>query len=71
MRCLFADRGKINCTLIIEHLVTADMADGQPLPPWIVDHIVWCVVRRAAGRTLWRTRAPTSPPTARAPHGGK
>ena len=41
-------------TLAIEHAVTADMADGQPLPPLIEDGRVWHVVHRADGRTIWR-----------------
>lgn len=41
-------------TLCIEHSVTADMADGQPLPPYTDDGIVWHVARRTNGRTLWR-----------------
>jgi hypothetical protein len=40
--------------LVIEHIVTADMADGQPLPPFIEDGCAWHLVRRADGRTLWR-----------------
>jgi hypothetical protein len=38
----------------IDHVTTADMADGQPLPPYMDDGVVWCVVRRQRGRTLWR-----------------
>ena len=40
--------------IAIDHVVTADMDDGQPLPPFIEDGVVWCVVRRQRGRTLWR-----------------
>ena len=40
--------------LRVEHSVTADMADGQPLPPYTDDGVVWQVVRRADGRTTWR-----------------
>jgi hypothetical protein len=29
---------------VIEHLVTADMDDGQPLPPYIDDDVIWRVV---------------------------
>ena len=49
-------RTEIECGiyLIIEHLITADMDDGQPLPPLIEDGIIWCVVCRASSRTLWR-----------------
>ena len=38
----------------IDHVTTADMADGQPLPPFMEDGVVWCVVRRQHGRTRWR-----------------
>jgi hypothetical protein len=41
-------------TLCIEHSITADLADGQPLPPLIEDGHVWHVVRRADSRTIWR-----------------
>jgi hypothetical protein len=40
--------------LKIEHAITSDMPDGQPLPPFIEDGLIWRVVRRADGRTLWR-----------------
>jgi hypothetical protein len=40
--------------LVIEHAVTADMPDGQPLPPYFDNGAVWCVVRCADGRTTWR-----------------
>ena len=41
--------------LIVEYADTADMDDGQPLPPLIIDGAVWCVVRRLPGaRTHWR-----------------
>jgi hypothetical protein len=40
--------------LVITYAVTADMADGQPLPPLIEEGIAWHVVRRAGGRTTWR-----------------
>jgi hypothetical protein len=40
--------------LCIEHVVTVDMANGQPLPPYFDDDVVCHVVRRADGRTLWR-----------------
>jgi hypothetical protein len=49
--CAACERG--GC-LTIEHAITADMADGQPLPPLIEDGIVWCRVRRDGGRTHWR-----------------
>jgi hypothetical protein len=45
----------MNTFLAVEYAVTADMEDGQPLPPLIVDGIVWGVVRRLPGnRTRWR-----------------
>jgi hypothetical protein len=40
--------------LDIQHAVTADMPDGQALPPLIENGVPWRVVRRADGRTLWR-----------------
>ena len=41
--------------LIIELIDTADMYDGQPLPPFIDDNVVWHLARRLPGaRTLWR-----------------
>jgi hypothetical protein len=40
--------------LCIEHSVTTDMADGQPLPPYPDRGITWQVVRRVDGRTTWR-----------------
>src|SRR5262249_29827119 len=41
--------------LIIEHLITADMPDDQPLPPFMDDNAIWCVVRRFPDqKTLWR-----------------
>ena len=43
-----------SCQLAIKYAVTADMADGQALPPFIEDNVVWHVVRRADGPTLWR-----------------
>jgi hypothetical protein len=40
--------------LVIEHAVTADMQDGQPLPPYNDQDTIWRVVRRADGLTSWR-----------------
>jgi hypothetical protein len=41
--------------LCIEHIATVDMDDGQSLPPYIDDGIVWWRVCRLPGsRTLWR-----------------
>jgi hypothetical protein len=41
--------------LVIEYGVTADMADGQPLPPYIDNGTVWHVVCRLPGNcTRWR-----------------
>jgi hypothetical protein len=42
------------CQLAIQHVVTADMDDGQPLPPFFEDGRPWHLVRRAGGRSLWR-----------------
>jgi hypothetical protein len=44
----------VNGAFIIEHLITIDMDDGQPLPPLIEDGLVWHVVCRVPGQTLWR-----------------
>jgi hypothetical protein len=42
-------------SIIVEYVDTADMADGQPLPPYIDDGVVWRVVRRLPdSRTRWR-----------------
>jgi hypothetical protein len=38
-----------NLDLAIEHAVTADMADGQPLPPLIEDGHAWHLMHRAGG----------------------
>ena len=40
--------------IAIDRVSTTDMDDGQPLPPFMEDGVVWCVVRRQHGRTLWR-----------------
>ena len=47
---------------VIEHIVTADMADGQPLPPLLEDDHAWHLVRRTGGRTTWRRIFLTSSP---------
>jgi hypothetical protein len=36
------------------YIITADLDDGQPCPPYIDDGIPWRVVQRRNGRTLWR-----------------
>jgi hypothetical protein len=41
--------------LIVEYADTADMDDGQPLPPYIDDGVVWHVARPLPGAcTRWR-----------------
>jgi hypothetical protein len=40
--------------LMVEHAITVDMDDGQPLPPFIEDGVLWGVVNRANGTTKWR-----------------
>jgi len=41
--------------IAIEHQITADMPDHQPLPPFLDDNAIWCVVRRLPNQqTLWR-----------------
>jgi hypothetical protein len=47
-------RAKQPPALYVEHCMTADMVDGQPLPPLIEDGVVWHVVRRSNRRTTWR-----------------
>jgi hypothetical protein len=39
--------------LIVEHVTTTDLLDGQVCPPYY-DGAVWCVVHRSGGRALWR-----------------
>jgi hypothetical protein len=46
--------GSATPALCIEHSVTADMADGQPLPPYTDRGVAWQVVRRVDSRTTWR-----------------
>jgi hypothetical protein len=42
-------------SVIVEYVDTADMADGQSLPPYIDDGVVWQVVRHLPdNRTRWR-----------------
>jgi hypothetical protein len=53
--------------LVIEHSTTADMPDGQALPPFIDDGGVWHLVRRADGHTLWRRISITSAPASALP----
>jgi hypothetical protein len=40
------------------YAITADMPDGQPLPPFIENGIPWRVVQRGNGRTLWQRGRP-------------
>jgi hypothetical protein len=51
-----ARRAAAAAHILIEYADTADMPDGQPLPPYIDDDgAVWRVVRHLPGaRTLWR-----------------
>ena len=44
----------VNGALIIEHAVTCDLDDGQVCVPCFEDGVIWCVVRRRSGQTLWR-----------------
>jgi hypothetical protein len=43
-----------NLNLVIEHTVTCDLPDGQVCPPYFEDGVIWCVVKRRSGQTLWR-----------------
>jgi hypothetical protein len=40
--------------IAVEHATTVDMDDGQPLPPFMEDGVLWGVVNRANGTTKWR-----------------
>jgi hypothetical protein len=57
----------------IDYTITADMPDGQALPPYY-DGAVWHVVRQLpGGSTLWRSisiRASARPPASRDTFGG-
>jgi hypothetical protein len=44
----------LSARLVIEHCMTVDMDDGQPLPPYLDHGAVWHVIRRANGHTAWR-----------------
>jgi hypothetical protein len=46
--------GEAPARILIEHQTTADMADGQPLPPLIENGRPWHLVRRTDGYSLWR-----------------
>jgi hypothetical protein len=65
-------RPDMGAGLIIEYTTTADMPDGQSLPPFIdEDGAVWCAVCRLPGaRTRWRRirpyRTSDCPPPSRA-----
>jgi hypothetical protein len=40
--------------LIIERAVSADMVDGQSLPPFNEHGAIWHIVHRERGKALWR-----------------
>ena len=48
-----------------EYFVTADMADGQPLPPFIENCVPWRLMFRDAGYTLWSRPLPETSNTNR------
>jgi hypothetical protein len=51
----YESANQVGQALCIEHSITADMDDGQSLPPYIDDGIIWWRVCRLPGnRTLWR-----------------
>ncbi len=52
-RCRLPNRGS-SITLAIEHELTMNMPNGQALPPFIEDGVIWHVVYRSPGCTLWR-----------------
>ena len=47
--------------ILIEHQTTADMAEGQPLPPLIENGRPWHLVRRTGSHSLWRRLFLTNP----------
>jgi hypothetical protein len=38
----------------VVYVITVDLDDGQPCPPYIEDGVPWRVTQRRNGRTLWR-----------------
>ena len=40
--------------LCIEHVATVDLDDGRVCPPYLEDGVIWRVVKRRSGQTLWR-----------------
>jgi hypothetical protein len=40
--------------LIVEHVTTSDLPDGQVCPP-LYEGVIWHVVRRSGDRTQWRS----------------
>jgi hypothetical protein len=41
--------------ILVEYADTADMPDGQPLPPYFDSNgAIWRIVRRLGARTRWR-----------------
>jgi hypothetical protein len=40
--------------IVVEYATTADMSDGQALPPLIENGVVWHIVRRSDGHPYWR-----------------
>ena len=62
--------GQAMINLVIEHVITADMPDGQPLPPFYEHDAIWHLVDRFHDqkKTLWRRISiqtnTTSPSTA-------
>jgi hypothetical protein len=49
------DRAAAAAHILIEYADTANMPDGQPLPPYFdSDGAIWRIVRRLGARTLWR-----------------
>jgi hypothetical protein len=50
---LLPEQGTETAIIDISHSVTSDIPDGRQWPPPDRD-VLWVVVRRADGRTLWR-----------------
>jgi hypothetical protein len=53
----------VNGALVIQHIVTCDLDDGQVCPPYFEADVIWRVVKQRSGQTLWRRIFLQSSPT--------
>lgn len=51
---LLTEQGTEGAIIEISHSATSDSLDGQPWPPSESD-VLWVIVRRTSGLTLWRS----------------